>query len=359
MGWVVWSVDTETGAREGIVPLKEGTWACPLDASGLGQGSFFVGDRDSFGMPGDFMTTPVLRTLVFEYDGFPMYAGIIWIRKYDFDASTVHLTYADPNSILGKRLVAPYSSAGMQAAPPLEYGPLSLETQVKRAVQAATAGDMFELPIVLPADMAGVHSRTYYGYHMMKASDVIQDLKEQPYGPDVIFTPRWKPGNPNLFEWVLNIGVPVPGLLVFHVGVKKSGISKLTVTEDANELANHVIATGEGTEAAMLVKSAIHGASEYPALVKTISFPQEKDETVLQALADAELALNKKPVEQWAFNIQAGAEHKLSELRPGLGVRVHVQKNAWLGNGTRNLRLIGVSGSLKPEVTLQFQPMEA
>lgn len=356
MAWVVWSVDTATGAREGILSVKDGSWARVLNASGSGQASFVVGDRDSLGMPGRYLTEPVSRTLVFEWDGVPVYAGIIWTRKYDQDARTVTLTYSDPWSILGRRMVAAYSSAGMQGTS-VTYGPLSLETQVKRAVEAATAGPMFGLPIVLPADVAGVDTRTYHGYHMPKWSDVVEDLMNVQYGPDVDFLPRW--GSAGKFEWVLAAGVPTPGLLVFHVGAGRSGVTGLTVTEDATKVANHVIATGEGTERDMLTKSAIHGASPYPALVKTVSFSQEKDPAVLQAQADAELELWKAPTEQWDFKIMAGEDHDVTELRPGLGVRAYAQDDPWLTDGFRHLRLIGFSGDLSPSVQMQFQPQEA
>lgn len=356
MGWVVWSVDTATGAREGILSVRDGTWARCLNASGSGQASFVVGDSASFGMPGAYLTEPVSRTLVFEWNGTPIYAGIIWTRVYDRDSSTVTLTYADPWSILGKRLVAAYSSAGMEDTQ-ITYLNLSLETQVKRAIQAATAGAMFGLPIVLPADVSGVHSRTYYGYHMPRWKDVVDDLMNVQYGPDVDFLPRW--GSSGAFEWVLAAGVPTPGLLVFSVTAEQSQVTGLTVTEDANNVANHVIASGEGTEVDMLTKSAIHGASPYPALVKTVSFSQEKDGTILQAHADAELDLFKQPTEQWAFSIMAGGDHDVASLRPGVGVRAYVQGDPWLADGMRNLRLIGFSGSLSPSVKLDFQPSGA
>lgn len=356
MSWVIWSVNTETGARVGILPINEATWARVQNASGSGQASFIVGDRDSAGMPGRFMTEPVSRTLVFEWAGIPIYAGIIWTRIYDRDASKVTLTFSDPWSILGRRLVAAQSSEGIQKTK-LSYGPWSLETQVKRAIQAATAGTMFGLPIALPADVAGTHTRTYEGYHIPSWTDVVTDLMNVKYGPDVDFLPRWS--SSGSFEWLLAAGVPTPGLLVFNPGAPQSGVTGLTVTEDATKVANHVIATGEGTEADMKVKSAISGASPYPALVKVVNFSQEKVESVLQARADAELELWKDPTEQWAFSIIAGHDHDTSELRPGVGVRAHVTNDPWLPDVTRNLRLIGFSGSLDPTIQMQFQPMEA
>lgn len=356
MGWVVWSVNTATGAREGILPVTAGTWSRTLNASGTGQATFLVGDADSSGMPGRYLTEPVARTLVFEWDGTPIYAGIIWTRTYDRDAATVTVNYADPWSILGRRLVAAYSSAGMQGTS-LSYGPLSLGTQVKRAIQAATAGATFGLPIALPADVGGAESRTYHGYHFPKWTDVVNDLMNVQYGPDVDFIPRWSASGS--FEWLLLAGVPEPALLVWMLTAGKDGATGLTVTEDANNVANHVIATGQGTEVDLITRSAIHGASPYPALVKTVSFSQETSPEVVQAHADAELALAKQPTEQWGFNILTGSEYDVTQLRPGVGVRANISGDPWLADGFRHLRLIGFSGSLDPKVNLQFQPMEA
>lgn len=359
MAWKVWCVDTETGARKGLLSCGEATWAHALNASGAGEASFVVGDRDSFGQPGKYLTEPVSTILVIEWDGTPIYGGIIWVREYSRDSRTVKLTYADPWSILGQRLVVAYHSAGVEKEPPLIYGPLSLETQVKRAVQAATAGEMFALPIVLPADMAGVHIREYAGYHLPTWTAVVKKLTSEQYGPDIVFAPRWRPSDPKYFEWVMNIGVPEPGLLVWNLTARKDGASGLVVTEDANRVANHIIGTGQGTEADMLTRSAIHGASPYPALVKTVSYSQVNDGDELQSLVDAELDLYKQPTEQWSFSILAGSEYKVTELRPGLGVRAYLKDDPWLADGFRNLRLIGFSGDLGPSVQLQFQPNEA
>lgn len=353
MAWVVWSVNTATGAREGILPIVSGTWSRVLNASGSGQATFLVGDGDSVGMPGRYLSEPVSRTLVFEWDGVPIYAGIIWTRTYDRDSSTVTLTYADPWSILGRRLVAAYSSAGVQGTV-LTYGPLSLATQVKRAVEAATAGATFGLPIALPADAAGADTRTYRGYHFPKWSDVVDDLMNVQYGPDVDFLPRWAASGS--FEWFLAAGVPEPALLVWMLTAGKDGATGLKVTEDASKVANHVLATGQGTEVDMIVKSAISGASPYPALVKVANFSQEADPAVVQAHADAELALSLAPTEQWGFDIMTGSEYDVTQLRPGIGVRANVQGDPWLSDGFRHLLLVGYSGSLEPKVNLQFQP---
>ncbi|MET4094561.1 hypothetical protein [Arthrobacter sp. UYCu712] len=359
MGKLVWSVDTHTGKKLGLLAPTEATWARMQNASGAGEASFYVGDRDSEGFPGKYLTEPASRTLVFEEDGVPLYGGIIWVQDYDRDAATVTLTYADPWSIFGKRMMCAYSNAGVEKEAPLVYGPLSLETQVKRVIQQATAGATFELPLVLPADIPGVHTYTYQNYHLLKAPDAIKVLIETKYGPNTDFLPRWRPSDPTFFEWEVSIGVPAPGLLVFNPTAEESGVSGLKVTRDAQKVANHVIATGQGTEADMLTKAAIHGASPYPALVKTVAFPAVEDPAKLQALADAELELCKDPTAQWSFSIRTGkeeGEHQANQLRPGIGVRVNIQGDPWLDDGTTHLLLIAYSGDLSPFVDLQFQP---
>lgn len=355
--WKVWSVDTATGAKKGLVTLKEGTWARALNSSGAGRGSFMVGDKDSFGMPGKYLTNPVESMLVFEFGGIPLYAGVIWTRDYNMNDSTVEVTYADVWSILGKRLVVAYHAEGTQKVH-LVFPDLSLETQLKRIIETAVAGAMFGLPLVLPADVAGVYTKTYKGYTMKRWQDAAQDIIDTEYGPDLDFQPRWNPANPKFLQLVVNIGVPVPGLLVFNASVEDSGISDVHVKEDATEVANHVLATGEGSEVELKVKSSIHGASPYPALVKVISNSDEKDLAALKANANADLATFSYPTEQWSFSIQAGKAHGVTELRPGLGVRVNVQDDPWLEDGERHLRLIGYSGDLTPKVSLEFQPGE-
>lgn len=355
MAWIVRSFDTETGNREGILPIENPPWARKLNASGAGQASFVVGDVESAGMPGKYLSEPILRTLVFEESGVPVYAGIIWTRVYDRESGKVTVTYADVNSIFGKRLVAAYSSAGMQGTE-VGWNDLSLGTQVKRAIAAATAGARFALPIILPADVAGTADRVYKGYHMPVAADVIKDLIETMHGPDVDFIPEYD-GNGALRHRL--VVEPAPSLLVWNLTAPKDGAVGLTVTEDAQNVYNHVIGTGQGTEVDMLVRSAISGASPYPALVKVVNFSQEDDGGRLQAMVDAELAASLAPTEQWSFSVVIGEEYKLSQLYPGAGVRAYMQGDPWMDDGFYHLRLIGFSGDFGAKVKLEFQPMEA
>lgn len=356
MAWLVRVCHTETGNREGILPIENPPWARKLNASGTGQASFVVGDLDSVGMPGRYLSEPILRTLVFEESGVPVFAGIIWDRVYDRDAGKVTVSYADINSIFGKRLVAAYSSAGMQGTS-LGWAGLSLGTQVKRAITAATAGARFALPIILPPDVAGSASSEYKGYHMPIAADVIRDLIETQYGPDVDFIPEYS-GPDGALRHRLVVS-PAPSLLVWNLTAPKDGAVGLTITEDARDVANHVIGTGQGTEVDMLVRSAISGASPYPALVKVVNHSQESAPGRLQALVDAELEAALKPVEQWSFSVVIGEEYKLSQLFPGAGVRAYMQGDPWMDDGFYNLRLIGFSGDFGRTVKLEFQPMEA
>lgn len=355
MAWIVRSFDTETGDREGILPIENGPWVRKLNASGTGQARFVIGDVDSAGMPGKYLTEPILRTLVFEEGGRPQFAGVIWRRVYDRAAATVTLNYADINSIFGKRLVAAYSAAGVQKTEVGWVG-LDLQTQLARVIRQATAGARFALPIMLPPDGSGLQDRNYKGYHMPIAMDAMQDLMETQYGPDVDFRPYYNPDGALRYQLITT---PAPSLLVWNLTAPEDGAQGLTVTEDANEVYNHVIGTGEGTEADMLVRSAISGASPYPALVKTVSFSQEKDATVLQALVDAELAACLEPTVQWSFSVILGDDYKLADLYLGAGVRAFVQGDPWIDDGEYHLRLISISGGFGPKVQLEFQPMEA
>lgn len=355
MAWLVRVCHTETGRREGILPIENPPWARVLNESGTGQASFVVGDVDSSGMPGRYLSEPILRTLVFEESGIPVFAGIIWDRVYDRDKGKVTVSYADINSIFGKRLVAAYSSAGMQGTS-VGWSSYSLGTQLKRVIQNATTGTKFALPIVFPADVAGSAAREYKGYHMPITADAMRELIETQYGPDVDFIPEYASNGELRHRLVVD---PPPSLLVWNLTAPKDGAVGLQVREDAREVVTHVIATGQGTEVDMLVRSAISGASPYPALVKVVNHGQVENGTELQALANAELAANLEPTEQWSFSVIIGEEYKLSQLFPGAGVRAYMQNDPWMDDGFYYLRLIGFSGDFGSKVDLQFQPMEA
>lgn len=356
MSWRVWSCDTKTGQKLAILPVESFPWSNVLNGSGQGSAGFQLGVPFlGAGMPWRDLCEPIKRTMVIEWDGSPVYAGIIWDWDYDFDARTLSVSHADIWSILSKRLVSGSNAAGIEATK-IEHASYSLWRLARAAVEAGTSGGAnYALPIFYQGWTAGSEARTYYGYHLPRVLESLQAIMDTDGGPNVVFDPRWSADGSRL-EWLMRDGADNSPGLEYNLSAPRREIFGVKVARDANNLANVVIGTGEGTEIKLKTRSATDPATQYPAIVKTVSFSQEADLGVLQRNTDAELNASKAPVEQWSAQIHASAAQRVTLLKLGRQVRFYSKGDPMIPDGYHAHRIIEYSGDLSDTVSLQFQP---
>jgi len=355
MAWSVWSVDTVTGVKQLQLPVASFSWARLLNQGGSGSGSIVL---KGVGLTREVLrasTTPVSRTLVIEWDGVPVYAGLVWSRKYDHPSGTLLIQHGDIWSLFTGRLAIDFAAPNMEVTKQV-YSGLSLATIAKRRVQLATTAAAWRnrsLPITFPADVSGSAARTYYGYHVPVLANDLEDLMNSSGGPDIDIRPRWVDGKLDL---QMRSGVLNSGVYEWNLAAEKSGIVGLVVEDDGNKLATNSVAIGEGSGADMLIRSHPEDVVLYPAMDHVASYKQESSEAVLFSNAVANLDAFGSPIEQWGFGVMASGSPDVSELMLGGTTKVHSADDPWISDGWHTNRLIGFSGDLSEKVQLQLQP---
>ncbi|MET3349649.1 UNVERIFIED_ORG: hypothetical protein ABID57_001321 [Arthrobacter sp. UYEF1] len=355
MSWRVWACDTKTGQKLAILPAESFPWTNVLNGAGQGSAGFQLGvPFVGAGFPWRDLCEPIKRTLVIEWDGSPVYAGILWDWNYDHDARTLSVNHADIWSILSKRLVSALNAAGIEATK-VEHASYSLWRLARASVEAGTSGGAnFALPIFYQGWTGGGESRTYHGYHLPRVLESLQAIMNTDGGPDVVFDPRWSTDGSKL-EYLMRDGVDTSPGLEYNLSAPRKEIFGVKVTRDANNVANVVIGTGEGTEVKLTTRSATDPATPYPAIVKTVAFGTEPDLGVLQRNTDAELVASKAPVEQWSAKIHASADQRVTLLKLGRRVRFYSKGDPMIPDGYHTHRIIQYSGDLADVVSLEFQ----
>jgi hypothetical protein len=260
-------------------------------------------------------------------------------------------------SVLARRLMVGDRTQNV-AKTKLTYSNIDLVTQLIRTVQVARAGapsSKYTLPIVVALDTPGSESRTYYGYDFMDAAEAAKAIMDAEGGPDVDFKPVW--GASGAVLWEARVGKLTGPGYEFNFKAPEPGARGLWLQTDATEMANFVVAVGEGTEVDTLVRVASDVAtSEWPARERVVSFKDVKSGSELQSLANEELRQHRVPTRQAGLQMLAsGKDHQVSDLVLGGTVRWYTLFDPYLSSGFRDWELVKFTGDLGDWVTLEFQ----
>jgi hypothetical protein len=366
--WSVWVTDTVSGAKLQKLPVSAFPWGRVLNGGLTGTATVQLLDADVQKINPRYLTTPAKNTLVLQWSpgggsfGPPVvvYAGIITGRKYNRDAGTLSVDTADIWWLLARRLAVDHTSSTVWATIQT-YTATSLGTIAKASMILGATGPAdgnYPLPITLPADEAGTITRKYYGYHLNVLADVLKDLMNEVNGPDIDFQPRWVN---NQLDWLMRVGTTAAPKLTsgswdWSLTAEGSGLSNVTVTEDANKLATNSVGIGEGSENKTLMRSDRVVNPLYPAIDRVSSYKKETDALRLAALVDGDIAAYKQPTKEWGFSIVADGPPSVSSLLLGGTGRVWSGGDPWIPDGWSANRLVGISGDLSEIVNLKFQP---
>lgn len=334
--------NTETGnVILEVYPTSAGNWVRRLNADGTPGYShdFLMTDNPGLHEPdGKYRTRSWHSTLVVEWAGKVLYAGVVQSREYDEDTDTLTISHGDVRAIFGKRTT--FRRDGYSgAAEPLVFNNLTLASIATGLVKAATigAGGAADLPIVFGSSTnVGTHDRKYHDYDLMLVDDALTEVQNVSDGPDIDFDPSWD-ANHNL-QWTMRAGQLTAGVYEFNMSAPNRLLTGLKYKLDATKKANRVYAVGAGSEKKMLVATASDPTITIPLLERIESYKQSKKMTRLQGHADADLATFNLPTRQHTASMQVA---DAGDLKLGATFRLYYRGNSWIGDGWHQLRLIG------------------
>lgn len=298
-------------------------------------------------------------------------AGPIWVREWDLGAGTLTLRATGIRAVFDHRLLVSHlvdwAQAGSPAASSLVYSGLSLGTIAKRMVQEALAQTGGALPVVLPADVAGTHERSYPGYELAMVGQRLSELSAVENGPEIQFDPRLTSDRQGI-EFAFRHGSEADPALhqsgmdwVVDTTVPRGVLGGLRVTEDASNMTLRAIAKGPGTAKATLIsRAATSGllAAGYPLLDSVRSYTSDtQSQSSLDANAAGDLDANDRPWQTW--NLTVKADDRMGQVRIGDWWAVRLGGGPFLPAGTYRSRLAAMSGALGGDtVDLTLAPTE-
>ncbi len=354
MAWRVWSCDTKTGQKLACIPVAGFPWGTALNMGSSGSATVLLNEDRTKGFDWWSLVDVVRRTLVIEWDGSPMYAGIIWSWDYAYDTKRLTVQHADLWSILTKRILFTGNLSNIEEQK-LTMASKSLWDLARGIVEAGTAGS-YSLPIFYQGTTGGTRSRTWYGYEMPVVADELEAIMNTAGGPDVVFDPRWSTDGERL-EYLMWDGADPGGVVPVNLAANDKQLFDIRVRRDASKVATIMIGFGEGSEEDVQSYVSDPGQFYYPNLVGEASFPTEKDPDVLFDRVDAAHDAVMGPTEQWSASMHASAAFRVTMLKIGRYFEVYSKGDPLILDGYQKLRIIQISGDLTETVKLEFQPI--
>lgn len=354
MAWRVWSCDTRTGKKQACIPVTSFPWGVAMNTGSSGSATVLLNESRTQGFEWWSLLDMVRRTLVIEWDGHPVYAGIIWSTDYDYDAKRLTVQHADLWSILSRRILFT-TGLSTVAKQKLELANKSLWDLARGVVEAGTAG-AYSLPIFMQGTTGGTRKRTWYGYEMPLVADELEAIMNTAGGPDVVFTPRWSDDGSSL-EYLMWDGIEPTGVIPVNLAANDKQLFNVRIRRDASKLATVMVGFGEGSEEDIDTYVSSPGSMGYPHLVAEAAFPKEKDLNVLRDRVDAAHFAVMAPTEQWSASMHASSAFTVTMLKAGRLVEVYSKGDPLIIDGYQRLRIIQYSGDLSETVKLELQPV--
>ena len=221
---------------------------------------------------------------------------------------------------------------------------------VWRWIQQSLTWTGGNLPITFEDDMAGTYERNIKGAELKLIGDLLINLTEVQNGPDIRFQPRLTTDGLG-YEWLLKTGKPrLTGntTTIWDTSLPGNTVSDLTISQDANDLANIVWETGgAASDQAIIERATDHSFTG-------LGFPLlEKVESLSSSVTDPKTALahavetirtSTRPLNTWQFSVQR--DQRLGEYDVGHDCGLIIRNDQFgIPDGLHKLRIMTLRGS--------------
>lgn len=374
-GFRVFVGDTATGLITADMPVSASGWGLRLNDAGPLSMSIPVRSREVARLNIRANTAPLKQFMAVAYGDTILEAGPIWKREYDPTKESVRVSAAGIWSILNVTKALPWVALAAGQSPTtvsLDVVGKTLGSIARELVRISIQTNPKNpgLPIVLPEVLSGVNERHYPGYLLPWLGDLLKNLTGVQRGPDIRFQPRFRADDARYVEWVMETGTDASPLLtqagpdwVWDGTVEKSGVVGFGVVEDATNMASRAWQPGSGSEQAMKLAWAqdttLIDTAGYPWTESDVASKDVEDQGILQANADAAIAANRFPIEDWSVSVRADAHPGLGLYLPGHWAQAIIpESHPMLDPGPVRVRMMAVDGDHTETVKITLAPIQ-
>lgn len=359
-GWKVYALRTTTGEVGSEYSPVAGSWSIELNK--IEDFSITVKKKDLLKRE-RLWWYPWSGGVLFTYTGedgieHPVVAGPI----HDYGTETteeLQLSCAGIRKIFEHRVID--KNVRFEK---MTYGDMSW-----RLIQLAMDKPGGSLPIVhgIPEE-EGRFEKSYEGWNLANnaVDKLLTERSELINGPDMMFRPRWVPGsNKRRIEWVFVHGTQLNPLIPqsrqpdFDTTTTRSEVAAPSIKSSGEALRHRIWYTGagEGEGIARTYAENLKGVENGQPFLETVA--SEADQASLDKLfekAQGLLAAQSQMIDQLTFKTHARSKkNPLGSFFVGDIATVTLKDWITIPDGSREMTIIKMNGSLSDEVTIDFQ----
>lgn len=381
MAWSAWVHKTISGQQRMRVFPDTFTWQRVLNGTGTGEAVFLLSDQVTGKIPYHDLFEEVRNTLVFCWDGVPIYAGVITDSDYDADTDSFSLKHSDIRWILKRRKAlsdggewTPQRPHGKRTLSYRGYSLRGIAAQIIEEVKAAPNGDLPIRYAGFSPREPGPHERNYPGFNLPWADDLLTNLTNVIGGPDIDFVPVW--GDPSIptekgrLRWLMYAGsqqapsLALPHAIDVNLDGGSHGVTGLKRSRSAQRQAKRAFGVGDGIGAEMILSVRGWGLgmppNDFPLLDGEHQNKTVTNLGVLNDHSDGYLAAYSEPIIQDSFSIlahgnPAKGQPSFTNIRPRAVIRHHNRSRGGLPQGWTRSRIIQTSGDQTETARVQCQ----
>lgn len=248
---------------------------------------------------------------------------------------------------------------------------LSLHTIFKRILEIITSAPGGDLPLVLPADIAGTAERTYPGYDLAAVGQRLTELAQVENGPEYQFAPEFvDPNTKQAVQWRVRIGNPRLGNLGFaYTWDQEKALIGTGFSKDGQWRMTRDFERGNGMNRDLVLGFADTplGANPSDILLEEVgsSHTSTLDTSVLNAWASAAVAAGGAQLPIMVHRVRVPGDDgegrrtrspSITEVMPGDNGLFAIKRHPRLIDGTYACRIIKIEpGSVEQTAMLTTQ----
>lgn len=314
----------------------------------------------------DDLLTPWSRMLVKFQGDLVVAAHVFTGESFGSSSTLTTMNHVDIRAIFDRRTT--FGSNGYSGDQPTENQLDVLNQQLGNIpswlMWASTngPGGGFDLPIyraegkitdaLVHSLPGGAHTRIWRDDEIPFVGSALSEVESVSGGPDTEFDPVKVGGS---IRFMLRSGALTGRDLSINLSAPESEATEWGYVKDAQKQSNVLYAIGNGSERSMLVRTAA-AAPTVPALERAVPYRHITDTAVLQAHANADLALYNQPTRQWSVKVRADEFDGIASIPLGTTFQLYTKDHWRLADGWKPTRLIGYDTDETDSVTLVMQP---
>lgn len=353
--WKVGIFETRSGSPEILLPASEASWESRLTGQGRGAHTIPLFNANLPQSLSRELSRGNRYTICQMWDDHVAFAGVIQRRRYSRPTRTLRVESTELRGAYFNARLIRGVGVDYEANPiALSVSSISHSEVVRDVIYDMTTGNGADwlLPIDLPATGSGGFTAEWRNDERLKWEDYYSQIEAD--GCE-IYHPPYVDGSGYLrWDTVVQTKVSISPTTAISLDAPAGPISDLETLDDYTGQVTGIRGFGKGGQNAPSAWAAYPSGGTPVSVRDTWVNFSDLDEARLQSAVDELFDANLESTEQWGFGVNIHPDGP-APYAPGRRLDLSVTGDEFIPDGTREMRVVGVRGSMGLDLNVEAQ----